>query len=71
MRIIAGLPFAASGSFGLFGKSTLNEVQKARMRAEFIIEMPPLIQPLYSVRDNMTMMRIVRGIPNCAISLLA
>lgn len=63
MRLIAGLAFPTSGIIELFGHNKPAEVVQARKRVGFIIE-TPAIQPFLSAKDNMALMRTVRGIPN-------
>ncbi|MDR3644297.1 MAG: ABC transporter ATP-binding protein [Clostridia bacterium] len=63
MRIAAGLSFSTGGSIELFGHKGERALQTERKRLGCMIEYPGLI-PGMTARDNLTLHRIMRGIPN-------
>lgn len=63
MRLIAGLHFADSGTLRLFGKEEIKDRQRARNRIGFMIEAPGINNSM-TARENLTLHRILRGIPN-------
>ena len=63
MRLIAGLAFPTSGSIELFGHTGERALQGERARLGCMIEYPSLV-PTMTAKDNLTMHRIMRGIPN-------
>lgn len=63
MRIVAGLAFPTEGSVELFGQSGEKDLQAERKRLGCMIEYPS-ITPHMSAKDNLTLHRILRGIPS-------
>ena len=66
MRLVAGLGFPSEGDIELFGHKDPDALHKARRRAGFIIE-AAAYYPSLSAKDNMSLMRTVRGIPNAEL----
>lgn len=66
MRIIAGLHFADSGKLRLFGKEKQKDLQSLRKRIGFMIEAPGICSSM-TARENLTLHRTLRGIPNQAL----
>ncbi|MNW39243.1 putative ABC transporter ATP-binding protein YxlF [compost metagenome] len=63
MRMVAGLAFPTAGSIELFGQSGEKDLQAERKRLGCMIEYPS-ITPNLSAKDNLTLHRILRGIPS-------
>lgn len=63
MRLISGLSFPTSGGIELFGQSGLKELQEERKRIGCMIEYPSIV-PNMTAKENLTLHRIMRGIPN-------
>lgn len=62
LRIISGLAFPTAGSFSLFSHSAEREIQQARKQMGFLIESPAIF-PDMTARQNLDMIRTLRGIP--------
>ncbi|WP_101773276.1 ABC transporter ATP-binding protein [Peptostreptococcus faecalis] len=62
MRMIAGLSFATEGNYSLFGQSGA-KIKDARKRIGFMIEYPA-INTSMTAKDNMSLHRMIKGIPN-------
>lgn len=65
MRIIAGLAQPSSGSFELYGKSTLKEQEEERRRIGVMIGQPRFYENLTAVQ-NLEIIRRMKGIPGQA-----
>lgn len=63
MRLISGLSFPTNGSIDLFGQSNLKALQEERKRIGCMIEYPSIV-PNMTAKENLTLHRIMRGIPN-------
>lgn len=63
MRLISGLSFPTNGSIDLFGQSSLKALQEERKRIGCMIEYPSIV-PNMTAKENLTLHRIMRGIPN-------
>ncbi len=63
MRLIAGLSFPTKGMLELFGKRDEKEKQAALKRIGCLIEYPGSNGNM-TAKENMTLHRIIRGIPN-------
>ncbi|MNE15656.1 putative ABC transporter ATP-binding protein YxlF [compost metagenome] len=63
MRIIAGLAFPTSGSIELFGQSGEKALQMERKRLGCMIEYPS-ITPNMTAKENLTLHRLIHGIPS-------
>jgi ABC-2 type transport system ATP-binding protein len=66
MRLVAGLAFPDSGEIELFGQSGEKELLAGRKRLGAMIEHPGLI-PHLTAKENLTLHRVMRGIPGKAI----
>ncbi len=63
MRMVAGLSFPTSGTIELFGQKGEKELIQARKRIGCLIEYPS-INGNMNAKENMTLNRIMMGIPN-------
>ncbi|MBU5316372.1 ATP-binding cassette domain-containing protein [Clostridium bornimense] len=63
MRLIAGLSFSSEGTIELFGSKSEKETQEALKRIGCLIEYPSLNGNM-TAKENLTLHRIIRGIPN-------
>lgn len=68
MRIVAGLSFPTDGNIELFGQSGEKALQAERKRLGCMIEYPS-ITPNMTARENLTLHRIMRGIPSETIEI--
>jgi len=62
IRLITGLAFPTEGTFELFGKNNVNEINEARKRIGTIIEGPALY-PNMTAAENLEAHRLLKGIP--------
>jgi len=63
MRLITGLSFPTTGSIELFGHSGEKALQMERKRLGSMIEYPSVV-PNMTAKENLTLHRIMRGIPD-------
>ncbi|MFD0715731.1 ABC transporter ATP-binding protein [Paenibacillus sp. GCM10027626] len=63
MRMLAGLSFPTAGSIELFGHGGERALQDERKRIGCMIEHPGFI-PTMTAKENLTLHRMMRGIPN-------
>ncbi len=63
MRLVAGLSFPTSGSIELFGNTGERALQIERKRLGCMIEYPSITLTM-TAKENLTLHRMMRGIPN-------
>ncbi len=63
MRLVAGLSFPTSGSIELFGNTGERALQIERKRLGCMIEYPSITLTM-TAKENFTLHRMMRGIPN-------
>jgi len=66
MRILAGLSFATDGTVELFGRRGEQALREGRKRLGCMIENPGFV-PHLTAKENLSLHRIMRGIPNAEI----
>lgn len=62
LRILCGLVFPSGGTFSLFGNTEKRDMQQSRKRMGCLIESPSIF-PDMTARQNLDMIRTLRGIP--------